>query len=259
MVHVCDFKRFARDAYGVLRRPMTLIIWGVCTLMVAVAGPFGTFDVMIWPMRLLYWSLVSGLGLFLVPGASAAALVLTGDERPLWHTLLTAVLAAVVLAPVIRLLREVTDPGRAAADMRLASIGFNTFVIVGGVLILCRVIAGGVMGPAAPEARLLRRLPETSRGRILRLSAKDHFVQVVTDAGRETLRLRLSDAIAEAEPEAGLCIHRSHWVAGAAIAGVEQDARKKVFVVLVNGDRVPVSRKYLAALQDAGWVPRVSG
>ncbi|MEZ5714276.1 MAG: LytTR family DNA-binding domain-containing protein [Paracoccaceae bacterium] len=65
-----------------------------------------------------------------------------------------------------------------------------------------------------------------------------------------TIRLRFSDAIAEMEPMQGYCTHRSHWVSHAAISGVEREPGK-LFLRLVNGDRVPVSRKYRPELEKA--------
>lgn len=253
MVDSPSVGRYFAESCAILRRPITWIVWGLCTLMVALAGPFGSFEAMGAPLRLLYWGVVTGLGVVLGLGASAAALVVTGFNRPMRQDLLAAALTVVPLAPAVRLLRGSLDPTRGVPDLALAPIALNTFGIVAGVLLLRRVIAGALVTPEMTEARLMRRLPETARGRILRLSSRDHFVEVVTSAGRETLRLRLADAIAEAEPEAGLCTHRSHWVAIAAISGVARGAGNKVLVVLCNGDRVPVSRRYLPDLRQAGW------
>jgi DNA-binding LytR/AlgR family response regulator len=76
----------------------------------------------------------------------------------------------------------------------------------------------------------------------------------VTDRGTETLRLRLSDAIDEMEPVEGLCTHRSHWVALAAITASER-RQGKLFVRLSNGERVPVTRTYAPKLEAAGVIP----
>jgi DNA-binding LytR/AlgR family response regulator len=95
-------------------------------------------------------------------------------------------------------------------------------------------------------------LPEELRGRVLYISAKDHHVEIVTETGRHVLRLRLADAIDEMEPVEGMCGHRSHWVARAAIAQVEQINAHKTQVHVINGDTLPVSRKYKVNLDKAG-------
>lgn len=107
----------------------------------------------------------------------------------------------------------------------------------------------GAVGPKAP--RLLDRVPDDLRGQVLRLSARDHLVEVSTCQGVVEIRLRLADAIREMEPVEGFLIHRSHWVMRDAIDRVERTSGK-VFLVLVNGDRVPVSRTYRAGLEAAG-------
>ena len=63
--------------------------------------------------------------------------------------------------------------------------------------------------------------------------------------------MRLADAIREAEPVEGLQIHRSHWVAIAAVArAVRRDG--KLFLELTNGLRLPVSRGAQPAVKAAG-------
>ncbi|MDK3017139.1 LytTR family DNA-binding domain-containing protein [Pseudodonghicola flavimaris] len=104
---------------------------------------------------------------------------------------------------------------------------------------------------APPPPRLMRRLPETFAGPILRLSSEDHFVDVVGAEGHHRLRMRLTDAIDEMDTVDGYCSHRSHWVARVAIEGVEREGGR-IFLRLVNGDRVPVSRTYKPDLEAAG-------
>ncbi len=103
----------------------------------------------------------------------------------------------------------------------------------------------------APRPRLCNRLPATFQGQIYRLAVRDHLVDVVTSEGLFTIRSRFTDAIDEMEPVPGHCTHRSHWVVDAAIIGVEKECGK-TFLRLINGDQVPVSRKYNQQLVDDG-------
>jgi DNA-binding LytR/AlgR family response regulator len=89
------------------------------------------------------------------------------------------------------------------------------------------------------------------RGEILRLSAADHVVRVVTDKGVTDLRMRFGDAVNEMAGVEGCFTHRSQWVAVAAIAEARREAGRWV-IVLCNGDEVPVSRKNQPALNEAG-------
>lgn len=85
---------------------------------------------------------------------------------------------------------------------------------------------------------------------ILALSAEAHYVAVHLKSGqKKLLRGRISDAAGAMPENAGRLIHRSHWVAGWAVEGVEADARQTM-VVLVDGSRFPVARTKVAELRD---------
>lgn len=103
------------------------------------------------------------------------------------------------------------------------------------------------------QPRLVGRLPAGFQGDILRLSVRDHYVDVVTTSGVFTIRSRFSDAISEMDPISGHCTHRSHWVTDAAIRGVEK-AKGKIYLRLANDDLVPVSRKYKPELEKDGVI-----
>jgi hypothetical protein len=102
-----------------------------------------------------------------------------------------------------------------------------------------------------PRPRLLDRLPTEKRGRIVRLSMQDHYVEVHTDRGSALILMRMSDAIAEIEGVDGLRIHRSHWVARDAVEAVERREGRLV-LRLRGGVELPVSRSYVEAVRSAG-------
>ena len=97
---------------------------------------------------------------------------------------------------------------------------------------------------AAPA--ILRRLPPTKRGRLIRISVRDNYVDVVTDRGRSLVLMRLTDAIAETQPEPGLRVHRSHWVSFHGVVGCVR-GNGRLFLLARDGTRVPVSRSYRPA------------
>ena len=97
--------------------------------------------------------------------------------------------------------------------------------------------------------RLARRLPGDFVHPILRLTVDDHLVEVVGTEGAARLRMRFADAVDEMEPVEGFCTHRSHWVARSAFSCVvREDGQLRVR--LINGDLVPVSRKYRKNLEE---------
>ena len=109
--------------------------------------------------------------------------------------------------------------------------------------------------PLSPtEVPLLDRLPAGSRAELLHLRMQDHYVEVHTAAGSEMLLLRFRDALREVEAVDGLRVHRSHWVARAAVVGVERERGGRLALRLVNGTKVPVSRSFAPIVKAQGWI-----
>lgn len=111
--------------------------------------------------------------------------------------------------------------------------------------------------PATPEARaeprLLDRLPPRLGREVLALEAEDHYVRVHTAAGSDLLLMRMADAIAEAAGIEGLRVHRSWWVARAAVASARTEGRRAA-LTLTNGLTVPVTRETVPEIRRAGWL-----
>ncbi len=246
--------------------PLTVFIWMTCILVATLAGPFGTFFAFDWPTRLLYWSLITTLAFLYGYSARAITFVVIGHGRPILFDAFASVLMGLMFGPTVFALRAMFQPEAIGVDIYLERVMFNVFCIAVGVYVvrrqLCDTEPGNYLLPEEPafsnvdgEPRLMKRLSEENVGDVLRLSASDHYVEVVTTEGSEVLRLRFTDAISEMEPVEGYCAHRSHWVARSAIVKVERETAHKLFLRLSNGDRVPVSRKYRPGLEDAGIIP----
>jgi DNA-binding LytR/AlgR family response regulator len=61
---------------------------------------------------------------------------------------------------------------------------------------------------------LRAKLPMSLRNAaIFALSAEDHYVRVRTDRGQALILINLAGAIEALGPDAGVRIHRSHWIA----------------------------------------------
>lgn len=245
--------------------PLTVFIWMTCIVVTTLSGPFGTFSAFDWPTRLLYWGLVTSLAFLFGYSVRAITFVVIGHGRPILFDAFASVLMGLTFGPTVFLLRAIFQPEAIGGDVHLGQVTFNVFCVAVGVYVLrrqlCDTEPGSYLRPDEAvfeqtdrEPRLLRRLCDENVGDVLRLSASDHYVEVVTTEGSEVLRLRFTDAIDEMEPVEGYCVHRSHWVARSAIVGVERKNAHKLFLRLANGDRVPVSRKYRPGLEDAGII-----
>ena len=107
--------------------------------------------------------------------------------------------------------------------------------------------------PAPP--RLLARMKPSLGDVVLALQGEDHYVRVHTSLGSELLLMRLADAIDELDGLAGERVHRSWWVARAAVAGARINGRRAC-LSLSNGVNAPVSREATSRLRRAGWLER---
>jgi DNA-binding LytR/AlgR family response regulator len=86
----------------------------------------------------------------------------------------------------------------------------------------------------------------------LHLKAEEHYVAVTLREGRSLLlRGRLADAIAQLPLDQGMQVHRSHWVARAALAQVFR-AQTGWRLRLDSGLEVPIARNRSADVR--AWV-----
>lgn len=220
----------------------------------AVAGPFGTYTQFGFDARLAYWSGAVGLA-FMAGLTSVSAIQLCCGARPGWQRhLLIITLFTLIYLPFQRSL-EVIFHGELMALSQTVMVIAMLPVAVGLVrhFWLPPVDDLSVSDPEPVQPRLLDRLPPEMRGEILHLSVRDHYVEVLTDKGASSILMRFSDAMAETAGVVGLQVHRSHWVAEAAIAGGGRRAGK-AYLTLAGGREVPVSRGFLAEVVARGYL-----
>lgn len=254
-----------KETYASLFSTLTLSIWGIATAGAVIAGPFGTFDSMDLTLRLVYWPLVTTSSVVLGYLAHAVTRILIGTEHSPMGRILVCLLGTLFIATDVYLLHTLVLAEKGTA------VSYSDLLIWVG-FVFCSAVLGRMMFTKAisseqqlsdastlnfgdvkcrsehtPTARIISRLPKGQHGLVMRLSANDHFVHIVTQEGEHPVRMRLRDAIAEVDGVEGSLVHRSHWVAHAAIEGQDR-GQGKVQIVLSNGDRVPVSRNYRSVL-----------
>lgn len=231
------------------------------SILLGLVGPFGTYGQLPLAARLAYWTAIvvsTYLTGFLV--VHFAMHLLFGEDRGgvTGYTLVGAI-AGVPVAGLVALFNRF-----AFGDGSV--FGFFTalpYVVVTAALIsglVAYFVQRAAVEPNAPvdipgsppRPRLLDRLPLGKRGPLTHLTMQDHYVEVHTDRGSELVLMRMSDAITETEGVDGLRIHRSHWVARAAVEGVERRGGK-LLLRLRGGTQLPVSRSYSEAVRAAGF------
>ena len=253
-----------QDSLSKVFAPRRLVIWAIFSVAISIAGPFGTFDGMAWPVRLAYWAGLIGLS---IPVHHA---IRTGVKRHraglnFWVASLVIGLAfAAVFTPMVWVLtKPFADRGMVTLVpfwiMALVNLLASGIVrSVHGLWHLDALESGRIAAAAVvreepepvpphrqdpPMPRLLLRLDADKRGNLQHLSVRDHYVVVQTDRGQSTLLMRFADALGELDGIDGMRVHRSHWVARTAVAGVERSSGK-LHLRLRDGRLVPVSRSY---------------
>ncbi|MEO0938698.1 MAG: LytTR family DNA-binding domain-containing protein [Pseudomonadota bacterium] len=254
---------FLTETNDILPRVSRTRLWQVVTIFVvtllaAVTGPFGTFQSGGFSARLVYWIVAISISLGVALSLKYALRDLLRTPQFWLAELYICLGTTLAFTPFLYAWTLFWFAGPPEKYPSPVWMGVN-------VLAICMLISGLRYGlPAfaavteraedAPLPRLSDRLCQEARAPILRLEAEGHYVLVVTGAGVERLRMRLTDAIREMDPVEGYCTHRSHWVARSAIARSKIDGGRPV-LALSNGDVVPVSRKYQPDLEDAGLFP----
>lgn len=102
--------------------------------------------------------------------------------------------------------------------------------------------------PEPLASSFFERLPTAIGRDLVRIDADLHYLQVRTALGRATVLGSLAEVEA-ALPEAGLRVHRSHWIAFAHLRRVSKSA-KGWACELRGGERVPISRRRLAEVRE---------
>ncbi|WP_372839834.1 LytTR family DNA-binding domain-containing protein [Phaeovulum sp.] len=233
------------------------IIWVALSLLGAATGPFGTLHNYSLETRLVYWPLLISASILI----GTAVRVFVESVLMLRHFAaqapMQALLIVLLLTPPLyagTLWFSHRSDGAPPNVREMALLIFATSIAISAIRY---AVGSGQTAsaepappppPPAPEPRIFLRLPEDKRAPLLRLSVRDHYVDVFTEAGETSLLLRLSDAILETEGVEGARVHRSHWVAAAAVAG-SVSTTGKFALVLTDGTRVPVSRTYRAAAE----------
>ncbi len=253
-----------------LSAPVLPIIWAVMSVFSVIAGPFGSLTSMSFVNRLIYWPLVIFFGILI--GAALRVLVqqYLGLRRYLFEAPVIAVLASAVLAtPCWALMLAMTE-GQNPARPTLPVMALYVFVVSLAISTLRHAVRQNVEGGPAPSdpveqmpqstpaegdggVRLLMRIDPALRAPIVRLQVRDHYVDVVTEAGAASLLMRFADAMAELEGQPGLRVHRSHWVADQAVIGARRE-RGKLLLQMSDGAEVPVSKTYLPQVIERGLV-----
>lgn len=231
-----------------LSRPI-LAGWLIASAFLTLTGPFGTYDGFPLPQRGIYWVTAVAVSLVIGIGVEVAVNHAWPDLGPWTETLVVSSLFTSLFTPPLFLFTVyfAEDSSFVLSPFLVALVVFTVPFVHRALEQLVYIGSKSKTNEAeeepVPPARLLRRIGNDEATKVWRMTVRDHYVDVYTDAGKHSLLMRFSDAIDELEGIEGLRVHRSHWVATEAIGSVERDSGR-IFIRLLSGDTVPVSRAY---------------
>lgn len=236
-----------RQIFDPVQWDRKILVFFVGVILLAVLGPFGTYEQLGLAERLVYWVIVfTGVGFFM-------HVILTTSLRAHWLSALPpvarlgfgAVLAGLPGAAVVIFVHGVFIPPLVSADAlpviwaQVAAIGW----IVGCVEYLDWG-PGTDDAPQVVRTRFHKRLPPELGDDIISVSMQDHYAEVTTTLGTHMVLIRLADAMEELCDADGVQLHRSHF----AIVSHLRDMRRhgsRMRVRLSDGRELPVSSTHV--------------
>ena len=244
------------DVRAFWHNPTALVTWLLVVAVAALSGPFGTMDALPLPWRFLFWAVVVTAAFFIsaITYCLRVRLIAAG-VRPaiLVHVaaLLSAVFAVSLVVQGMNLLffsgnPEVPPFWRLFLEVLGVGIVVKVALQFGLPHLLSSTGEERELAPARAKTPvqvcpLLSRLPPRVRGPVLHVCAADHYVRVATVKGHHMMLMRFTDALKALEGRDGMQVHRSHWVSRIAATALKRDGHR-VFLLLRDGERVPVSR-----------------
>jgi hypothetical protein len=215
--------------------------------------------------RLLYWLVLLGIGQVAnVLVRFALDRLQMSEDRLFLAGILSCILVALPVTIIVWLVTSfaLSLPLRA---VQLPYFYLAVLVITGPMLAINLMAQRRPLETRAEDARrspegdiqpapILARMPMKLRGaKLYAVQAEDHYVRFFTSAGSDLVLLRFSDALNELRGIEGAQVHRSWWVArDASQSSVREDG--KLFLVLRDGTKAPVSRTFTRALREEGWL-----
>jgi len=250
-----------------------LAVLAALIVVLAALGPFGSYAAP-FRARLLHWTLYLASGyIFFRPVVAAGGALARQTGLPRFAALVAACAFGAFPTSLAIVLASAESAWRSVSAADLLGVYAQT-LIVGATVTVVQVLANRNPAPAekspadltplapamdplaspVPEAApaFLALLPAHLRGEVLCLENEDHYVRVHTEHGSAMILMRMRDAAAQLEGK-GARVHRSWWVARAAVAGIVRDERN-FKLRLVNAREVPVARANVPELRALGWL-----
>lgn len=252
-------------------RPDVKIKWPgkVFTMAIAIAvltatGPFGTYDEMMFPMRLTYWSAaVVGVGT-IMNGIAYLSLSFPSIIGLSWpFRMLIWVLVGAIPGTIYMMLVGNLFLGLHVFEGSWLRLYFKLCMISSVICVLdLREFAFAGSGDESKELdtpepyeapvhhKFIHGLRSELGNDVISLSTQDHYLEVTTALGQDLVLGKMADAAERLAGLPGVRLHRSHF---AAIKHIQRLRRRGsgYIVILSDGRELPVSRTYLPDVRAA--------
>lgn len=233
-------------------RPVWIFLLGLAAVL-AVIGPFGTFEALSLPLRFLYWApIVIGANV-VVRAAHRLVDLMFPDITPFRWQVLAIATFSLIFSPLVWAYSGLFSDQFRDLDS-LIFIAVNVLGATTTVGLLVYFMSRETEAPEMLSARIYHRLPANTGSPVVRLTVDDHYVEVhLADGTNHRILMRLADAVQEMDDTIGFYTHRSHWVAA---AHVQHSLREKNrdYLMLQTGEKVPVSKTYRENVEAAGFL-----
>lgn len=239
------------------------VSWLIVVVASVITGPFGTFAYLDLPGRTAYWTVVHLVSWAL----NIAVFQLINHSRVMQHnsllprSIVCALICSLPIALFLTVLNQYIWPGIGGIP---AFLVLWMYAGLFGLLISCLSIwingSSEIRPPtnddAASEVKTMffGKIPPHLGKDLISITPRDHYLEITTQLGSDLILMRFSDALNELQTIAGAQIHRSHWVADTAVAGFKK-IKGRAFVVLKNGQKLPISNKFLSVPVQRNWQP----
>jgi hypothetical protein len=238
----------------------TLKVLSIATtigLILGFMGPFGSYKMPV-VSRYIYWVVIFNLGYFIYFAAHRITNRYLKDKaiHPYVLFVMPTLMASIPLSLLVGF-----------ATQFLIDVPFGFFAISLHVMpqvlilgIIIDVLMGLILNKDKTQTKqaidkagqmFMNRLPANIGENLICFMMEDHYLNAYTDKGNHMLLMRMKDALIELENYHGMQVHRSYWVALDAVTKVQKENRKTI-LVMKNGIKIPVSRKFSPSIKAAG-------
>lgn len=269
-----------------LSSPITILGWSCSSIVLAIMGPFNTYEVQPFTGRLLFWS-----GILLLSTITGIFTHITIRKTfPKWHLLKRILLSVGIFTAVDWVLVCII------VKIVYAHLGEPPYILILFIIFGATLCIFSIIYLVSPQTLLNNSAPPNTQRpshhhivvkssdqppqetnntvpkntsqlpnsflaqfgpdageHLVRLAMRDHYIEVYTEIGQKLVHMRFGDAVSQLKDENGGQVHRSHWICFDDIKDVVKDGDKMYFKMSDNA-LVPISRSRKPELKQRGLI-----